>query len=93
MPFFVSAHEFGICTPKFSLVAILNWHLNYEGPKCNEFFDGSIHVQEGQNQEAEPTVLAGGSTGPNLNHNTVVLDPVELEFDNWLPGNRSFSFS
>ena len=66
------------------LVAIINWHLHYEGPKCNAFSDGSIHVQEGQNQEAEPTVLAGGSTGPNLNHNTVVLDPVELEFDNWL---------
>ena len=82
--FSVSAHEFGICTPKFSLVAIINWHLNYEGPKCNDFFDGSVQVQEGQNQEAEPTVLAGGSTGPNLNHNTVVLDPVELEFDNWL---------
>ena len=82
--FSVSALEFGICTPKFSLVAIINWHLNYEGPKCNVFSDGSIHVQEGQNQDAEPTVLAEGSTGPDLNHNIVVLDPVELETDNWL---------
>ena len=82
--FSVSALEFGICTPKFSLVAIINWHLNYEGPKCNAFSDGSIHVQEGQNQDAEPTVLAEGSTGPDLNHNIVVLDIVELEIDNWL---------
>ena len=48
------------------------------------FVDGSVQVQEGQNQEAESTVLAEGSTGPNLNHNIVVLDPVELETDNWL---------
>ena len=34
--FAASAHEFGICTPKFSLVAIMNWHLNHEGPKCIE---------------------------------------------------------
>ena len=72
------ALEFVVCTPKFSLVAIINWHLNYAGPKCNHLFDGSVQVQEGQNQEAEPTVLAEGSTGPNLNHNIVVLDPVEL---------------
>ena len=53
--FAASAHEFGFCTPKFSLVAIINWHLNREGTKCSYFFDGSVHVQEGQNQEAEPT--------------------------------------
>ena len=70
--------------PKFSLVAIINWHLNYKGSKCNEFLEGSAQVQEGQKQEAESTVLAEGSTGPNLNHNIVVLDPVELEIDNWL---------
>ena len=80
----MSALEFGICIPKFSLFAIRNWHLNYEGPKCDAFSDGSIHVQEGQNQEAEPIVVAEGSTGPNLNHNIVVLDPVEIEFVNWL---------
>ena len=81
----LDAVEFGICTPKFSLVAIINWHLNYEGPKCNAFSDGSIHVQEGQNQDADSTVLAeGSSTGPDLNHDIVVLDPVELETDNWL---------
>ena len=80
--FSASAHEFGIYIPKFSLVAIINWHLNYEGPKCNAFSDGSIHVQEGQNQDAEPTVLAEGSTGPDLNHNIAVLDPVGLEIDN-----------
>ena len=77
--FSVSAHEFGICTPKFSLVAIINWHLNYEGPKCNDCFDGSVQVQEGQNQESDPLVLAEGLAAPNLNHNIVVLDPVELE--------------
>ena len=35
--FSVSAHEFAICTPKFSLVAIINRHLNYEGVKCTDF--------------------------------------------------------
>ena len=29
-------------------------------------------------------VLAEGRAGLNLNHNIVVLDPVELDFDNWL---------
>ena len=26
------ARGFEICTPKFSLVAMINWHLNYKGP-------------------------------------------------------------
>ena len=70
--FSASAHDFGIWASKFSLVAIINWHLNYKGPKCIEFL-------EGQNQESDPLVLAEGLTGLNLNHNIVVLDPIELE--------------
>ena len=35
--FAASAHEFGICTPKFSLAAVINWHLNYEGPNAMNF--------------------------------------------------------
>ena len=62
----------------------MNWHLNYEGPKCIELFDGSAQAQEGQNQDSEPTVLAEGSTGTDLNHNIVVLDPGEFKVDNWL---------
>ena len=77
--FAASAYGFGICTPKFSLVAIINWHLNYKGPKCIELLDGSVQVQEGQNQESDPLVLADGLAGLNLNHNIVVLDPVESE--------------
>ena len=79
-----SAHEFGICTPKFSLVAIINWHLNYEGPKCIEFTDGSGQVLDGQNHTTEPSVLAVGLAGLDLNHSIVVLDPVEL--DTVIPG-------
>ena len=41
--------------------------------------DGTDHVQEGQNQEIDPLVLAEGHAGLNLNHNIVVLDPVESE--------------
>ena len=32
--FDAEARDFGITDQKCSLVAILNWHLNYEGPKC-----------------------------------------------------------
>ena len=56
--FSASAHEFWICTPRFSFVAIINWHLNYKGPKCIEFLDGTVQVQEGQNQETDPSVLS-----------------------------------
>ena len=76
--FSASAHDFGICTPKFTLVTIINWHLNYKGPKCIDFLSGSVQVQEGQNQESDPLVLAEGLAGLNLNHNIVVLDPVVL---------------
>ena len=31
----VNARDFGISTPKFSLPAIMQWHLNYEGPKLS----------------------------------------------------------
>ena len=34
--FSASARDFGACTPKFSLVAMMNWHLNYKGPNCIE---------------------------------------------------------
>ena len=77
--FSASARDFGICTPKFSLVAMINWHLNYKGPKCIEMQDGIVHVKEGQTQESDPGVLAEGLAGLNLNHNVVVLDPVESE--------------
>ena len=76
--FSASARDFGNCTPKFSFVAMINWHLNYEGPKCIEMQDGTVHVQEGQNQEIDPLVLANGLAGLNLNHSIVVLDPVEV---------------
>ena len=39
--------------------------------------DGTVLVQEGQNQEQDPLVLANGYTGLDLNHNIVVLDPVD----------------
>ena len=39
--------------------------------------DGTDHAQEGQNQEIDPLVLAEGHAGLTLNHNIVVLDPVE----------------
>ncbi len=29
------ARDFGISCPKYSLPAIMQWHLNYEGPKFN----------------------------------------------------------
>ena len=76
--FSTSARDFGACTPKFSLVAMMNWHLDYKGPECIELQDGIVHVQEGQNQEIDPLVLANGLAGLNLNHNIVVLDPVEV---------------
>ena len=74
--FAASAHEFGIRTPKFSLVAIINFHLNYKGPNCIELLDGTVQVQEGQNQESDPWVLGEGLTGLNSNHNIVVPDLV-----------------
>ena len=40
--------------------------------------DGTVLVQEGQNQEQDPLVLAIGYAGLDLNHNIVVLDPVEV---------------
>ena len=49
--FSAPARDFGICTPKFSLAAMINWHLNYKGPKCVNMQDGTVLVQEGQNQE------------------------------------------
>ena len=67
--FSASARDFGICTPRFSLVALINGHLNYKGPKCIEMQDGTDHVQEGQNQEIDPLVLAEGLAGLHLNHN------------------------
>ena len=39
--------------------------------------DGTVLVQEGQNQEQDPLVLANGNAGLDLNHNIVVLDPVD----------------
>ena len=30
-PFSATARDFGIATPKFLLVAMINWHLNYRG--------------------------------------------------------------
>ena len=77
--FSASARDFGICTPRFSLVAMINWHLNYKGPKCIEMQDGIDHVQEGQNQEIDPLVSAEGHAAVNLSHNIVVLDLVESE--------------
>ena len=44
-----------------------------------EMQDGSDHVQEGQDQEIYSLVLGEGHAGLNLNHNIVVLDPVESE--------------
>ena len=41
--------------------------------------DGTVLVHEGQNQDQDPLVLAEGHAGPNLNHNILVLDPVESE--------------
>ena len=32
--FSASARDFGISAPKFPFVAMINWHLNYKGPKC-----------------------------------------------------------
>ena len=57
---------------------MINWHLNYKGPKCIEMQDGTVLVQEGQNQEQDPLVLANGVAGLDLNYNIVVLDPVEV---------------
>ena len=58
---------------------MINWHLNYKGPKCIEMQDGTDHVQEGQNQEVDPLVLAEWQAGLNLNHNIVVVDLVKIE--------------
>ena len=57
---------------------MINWHLNYKGPKCIEMQDGTDHVQEGQNQEIGLLALSEGHAGLNLNHNIVVLDPVKV---------------
>ena len=57
---------------------MIKWHLNYTGPKCIDMQDGTVLIQDGQNQEIDPLVLANGNADLDLNHNIVVLDPVNL---------------
>ena len=52
------ARDFGISAPKFLLAAMINWHLNYKGPKCINMQDGIVFVQEGQNQEQDPLAFS-----------------------------------
>ena len=56
--FAATARDFGITTPKFSLIAMINWHLNYRGPKCLDMRDGIIHIQEGLDLDQDPLVIA-----------------------------------
>ena len=84
MPLLLQLMSLGFALPNSHLLQLYIGTSSTRDRNAMIFVDGSVQVQEGQNQESEPTVLAEGSTGPNLNHNIVVLDPVELEFDNWL---------
>ena len=64
--FSASSRDFGVCTPRFSLVAMMNWHLNYKEPNCIENQNGTVHVQEGQYHANDPLVLANRFAGPKF---------------------------
>ena len=53
---------------------MINWHLNYEGPKCIEMQD-----RKARTSKLMLWFLAEGHAGLNLNHNIVVLDLVESQ--------------
>ena len=65
--------DFGICTPDFSLAVMINWHLNYKGPKCIDMQDGTFLLKEGQDPDQDPLVIANHLIGQDLDHNPVVL--------------------
>ena len=71
--FSASARGFGICTPKFSLVAMISWHLNSKGPKCIDMQNGTVLLQEGQDPDQDPLVVANQLIGQDFDHNPVVL--------------------
>ena len=56
--FDAEARDFGLTTAKFSLTAIINWHLNYEGPKCTSMQTELLaHSTEGLDLDQDPLLL------------------------------------
>ena len=52
---------------------MMNRHLNYKGPKCIDMQRGTVLLQEGQDPDQDPLVIANQLIGPYLDHNPVVL--------------------
>ena len=60
-----NARDFEISTPKFSLPAIMQWHLNYEGPKL-DFSTGQEFSQDPLVPAPELSAQPGPSCVPHL---------------------------
>ena len=81
--FDAEARYFGTTTPKFQPIAIINWHLNYEGPKCTSMQTELLaHSTEGLDLDQDSLVLVPElSIGQDLDQDPLVLVPVPPGLD------------
>ena len=75
--FSATARDFGIATPKFPLVAMISWHLNYKGLRCTEVHNGTYELLD---LSYDLLVLALSHTQDlDQGAEVLVIDPFEGE--------------
>ena len=75
--FDAEARDFGITTLKLSLIAIINWHLNYQGAKCTSMqTELPANSIEGLDLDQDSLALVPElSIGQDLDQDPLVLVP------------------
>ena len=92
--FDAEARDFGITTLKFSVLAIMNWHLNYQGPKCTSMqAELPAHSTEGLDLDQDSLApVPEFSLGQDLDQDPLVLVPdppgLDVAAHNYVGGSR-----